>query len=91
MSGQEQSIKGGKSSFPFLSILTLIFVVAKLAGFFPHSWLLVFLPLWGPLAFVVVMFLLFILVALFLALAGSVLDEIEKSRKKKKDSDKWLS
>jgi len=85
-------VKGGKSSFPFFSILTLIFVVAKLAGFFPHSWWIVFIPLWGPISVLVALSLLFILAALIFAIVGSVIDEIDKVRsKKKKDDGKWLS
>lgn len=38
-----------KGGFGFMSMLTLIFVVAKIAGFINWSWLLVFAPLYAPL------------------------------------------
>ncbi|CAJ2232174.1 hypothetical protein [Companilactobacillus paralimentarius] len=48
-----------KTGLGFLSILTLIFVVAKILGFLSWSWWLVFLPIWGP----ILSLALFILVA----------------------------
>lgn len=41
----------------FLSILTLIFVVAKITGFLSWSWWLVFLPVILPFAFMLLVFL----------------------------------
>lgn len=43
----ENNVKFG---FPFLPLLTLIFVVAKLWGVINWSWWIVFLPMWAPLA-----------------------------------------
>lgn len=34
------------------SILTIIFVIAKITGYIDWSWWLVFAPLWAPLAIV---------------------------------------
>lgn len=41
-----------QTSFPFFSILFLIFLTLKLTGHIAWSWWLVTLPLWGPIAFV---------------------------------------
>lgn len=49
--------------FPFLQILTLIFVTLKLTGHITWSWLWVLSPLWIPVSFVVFvwLFVLFVL------------------------------
>ena len=47
-----------KTGLGFLSILTLIFVVAKILGFLSWSWWLVFLPIWGPILAVILFFLI---------------------------------
>lgn len=53
----------------FLSILTIIFVIAKITGYINWSWWLVFVPFWGPIALVAA-----ILAAIFLgAFASSAL------------------
>lgn len=39
-----------KSSFPFFSILALIFITLKLTHVITWSWWLVLAPLWGPIA-----------------------------------------
>lgn len=42
-----------RASFPFLAILSLIFVVAKIVGYFPYSWWIVFLPMYAiPVSFI---------------------------------------
>jgi hypothetical protein len=38
------------SSFPFFTILGLIFITLKLLGYLDWSWWLVLLPIWGPMA-----------------------------------------
>lgn len=44
------------SGFPFLSILTLIFITLKLTGYINWSWWWVLAPMWIPLAiFIAVM------------------------------------
>lgn len=39
-----------KVYFPFLQILTLIFITLKLTGYISWSWLWVLAPMWIPLA-----------------------------------------
>lgn len=46
-----------------LGFLTIIFVIAKLAGIIHWSWWLVLLPLYGGLAFMLVLLLVFGIVA----------------------------
>lgn len=42
-------LKKSTNAFPFLAILCLIFVIAKLTGHFNYSWWTVFSPIWvGP-------------------------------------------
>lgn len=48
-----------KMAFPFMGLLTLLFVAAKLFGFIDWSWWWVFSPLWIEAAFVVILFVLF--------------------------------
>ena len=47
-----------KTGLSFLSILTLIFVVAKILGFVAWSWWLVFLPIWGPILAAILFYLI---------------------------------
>lgn len=47
-----------QSSFPFLSILCLIFITLKLTGYIAWSWWWVLAPIWIPLAIVCVLFLI---------------------------------
>lgn len=42
--------------FPFLGILTLIFITLKLTGFIAWSWLWVLSPIWIPLSIVLALF-----------------------------------
>lgn len=44
--------------FIFLLILSLIFVVAKIAGVIAWGWLWVFCPVWGPIALGLILMLL---------------------------------
>lgn len=57
MSNQTNS---AKNTFPFLSILTLIFITLKLTGYITWSWWWVLSPLWLPI--VIVLFFATILV-----------------------------
>lgn len=52
-------------STPFTSILTIIFVIAKLTGVLDWSWWWVFSPLWFPLA-IVLTFLLIVSIISFI-------------------------
>lgn len=58
-------------SFPFFSILGLIFITLKLMGEITWSWLWVLSPFWGPIAFVLVI----MLVGLLLVGVGSYLEK----------------
>lgn len=59
----KQVAKTSQAGFPFLAILSLILVIAKLAGHFPHSWWIVFLPMYGPLvAIITILLILFMVV-----------------------------
>ena len=59
-----QQIQGpAAGSFPFLSILTLIFITLKLTGVIAWSWLWVLAPLWIPFVVVFVILVLAFLVA----------------------------
>jgi hypothetical protein len=55
-----------KFSLGFFSILTLIFVVAKLAGAIDWSWWLVFLPMLIPIGIACVIYGAFIIGSFFL-------------------------
>lgn len=48
----------------FLNIITIIFVIAKLFGMFPFSWLIVFLPTIIDVAIILICFLIVAIVAL---------------------------
>lgn len=56
-----------KTGLGFLSILTLIFVVAKILGFLSWSWWLVFLPIWG---FLLLLALVFVIAVIILKIKG---------------------
>jgi hypothetical protein len=56
---------GVSSSFPLASILTIIFVLAKLMGKVSWSWWWVFSPLWiGTLAVLVILAVVFVIAVL---------------------------
>ena len=52
-----------KQSFPFLSILCLIFVFCKLTGYISWSWWLVFAPVWVPFAMVLGIAVIIVIIA----------------------------
>lgn len=58
-------------SFPFFSILGLIFITLKLMGEITWSWWWVLSPFWGPIAFVLVI----MLIGLLLVGVGSYLEK----------------
>lgn len=58
-------------SFPFFSILGLIFITLKLMGELTWSWWWVLAPFWGPVVFVLVI----MLVGLLLVGVGSYLEK----------------
>jgi hypothetical protein len=49
---REQSVKVATGGFPLVSVLTVIFVVAKLMHVISWSWWLVLAGLWAPLVLV---------------------------------------
>ena len=50
-------------TFPFFSILALIFITLKLLGVIAWSWWLVLAPIWGPFAFLIVLFIVLVILA----------------------------
>ena len=72
-----------KNAFPFLPILTLIFITLKLTGHISWSWWWVTAPLWGGLALFLAFLLGIVLVGIatlgfaFLAL---LIDEMMKKK-----------
>ena len=47
-----------QGSFPFLSILCLIFITLKLTGYIAWSWWLVLAPIWIPISIILVVFVI---------------------------------
>ncbi|ULG01763.1 hypothetical protein phiA047_0032 [Aeromonas phage phiA047] len=47
-----------QSSFPFLSILCLIFITLKLTGYIAWSWWWVLAPIWIPISIILVVFVI---------------------------------
>jgi hypothetical protein len=75
MGNTKQSAQQTASAgFPLASILTIIFVIAKIGGYINWSWLWVLSPLWISLGFVIGVFLLVLLIACITAVALKVLD-----------------
>ena len=56
--GLEEKVNKFKPRFPFMGILTLLFVAAKLFGYIDWSWWWVFAPLWIEAAIVLVLVVL---------------------------------
>ena len=47
-----------QGSFPFLSILCLIFITLKLTGYIAWSWWWVMAPVWIPISIIIVVFVI---------------------------------
>lgn len=47
-----------QGSFPFLSILCLIFITLKLTGYITWSWVWVLAPIWIPISTILVVFVI---------------------------------
>ncbi|ULG01494.1 hypothetical protein phiA019_0149 [Aeromonas phage phiA019] len=47
-----------QGSFPFLSILCLIFITLKLTGYIAWSWWWVLAPIWIPISIILVVFVI---------------------------------
>lgn len=58
------------SSIGFLSLLTLIFVIAKIGGWIDWSWWLVFAPVLAPIGIVAAVLLFLGAAAVILAIKG---------------------
>lgn len=63
------------ASFPFFSILGLIFITLKLTGHITWPWVWVLVPLWGPLALVVLVVLLVLVCGTIFALAVTICEK----------------
>ena len=61
--------KAAQNTFPLVSILTIIFVIAKLTGYITWTWWWVFSPIWISLATTISLLLIFALVIGIAALA----------------------
>lgn len=72
-------INNNSGKLGFCSILTLVFVVAKILGYLDWSWLWVFSPLWLPLGSI----LAFILVLSLFIGAIELYERHEKAKRKK--------
>ena len=72
-----------RGKMKFLPLLCIAFIVLKLCSVITWSWLLVLLPLYGPAALVIGIWLLGVLGLVGVAGAASALDKI-LSRKKSK-------
>ena len=57
--GLEKKVNKFKPGFPFMGLLTLLFVAAKLFGDIDWSWWWVFAPLWIEAAIVLVLITIF--------------------------------
>ena len=55
MSNATTKVQG---SFPFLSILCLIFITLKLTGYIAWSWWWVLAPIWIPISTILVVFVI---------------------------------
>jgi len=55
----EDKVQNFKPKFPFMALLTLMFVGAKLLGYIDWSWWWVFSPLWIEAAVVLTLMTLF--------------------------------
>lgn len=62
--------KSVSAGFPIASILTIIFVIAKLTGYFAYSWWIVFLPIIIPAGVVLALLGVLLLLGILAALVG---------------------
>lgn len=57
-----------KTSFPFFSIMFLIFMTLKLTGHITWSWWWVTAPLWGPFAAIIGILIIFLIIGFIKAI-----------------------
>lgn len=69
MKDMEKETKKGMQ-FPFISILTLMFVAAKLVGYIDWSWWWVFCPIWIEAAISIAVLIVIGIVALITSIFG---------------------
>ena len=69
MKDMEKETKKGMQ-FPFISILTLMFVAAKLVGYIDWSWWWVFCPIWIEAAIGIAVLIVIGIVALIMNIFG---------------------
>lgn len=62
-----KSNNNSNSGVGFFGLLAILFIALKLTGYINWSWWLVMLPLYGPLLFVIGIFIVVFLIGLFLA------------------------
>ena len=48
LQGGKHVVKKSFDMWPFMMFLTVGLMIAKLTGHFPHSWWIVFAPIWEP-------------------------------------------
>lgn len=73
MSAQTVVVNNSRPLLSIGTVLTVIFVIAKIAGYITWPWWLVLIPLWGPIALVLGIWLLFLIGALlFMGICGAV-------------------
>ena len=53
------------SGIGFFGLLTILFIGLKLTGFINWSWWYVLMPIWGAIAFGLILFLIIILIGYF--------------------------
>lgn len=71
MQAAQAQSRSASSTGTFCSLLTVLLIGLKLTGHFPHSWWLVWSPIWGPCA----VYLALALVAAIFSVAGEALQE----------------
>lgn len=74
----EESKQAVVNSFPFLQILTLIFITLKLLGHITWSWWWVIAPLWIPLVVVGSIFIIIGIVVGVIALGTWVAERLNR-------------
>jgi pilus assembly protein TadC len=87
----KQVVQVVKSGFPLMSWLTVIFVIAKLFGKFPHSWFIVFAPLWVPWAALLAFILAGLIIGAIVALIAVAIDEISRRKRRRRNLKDFIN
>lgn len=64
-----------RSGMSFTSVLTIIFIILKVAGVIDWPWIWVLSPLWISLALFVLLLLIFLFVFLAISIAGEYMKD----------------